>query len=296
MEAARVAAERGHRVTLLERANHLGGTARFSSLTTPLNGDLVRWMAAALAEADVEVRTATTATPTMVAALRPDAVVVATGAVRDRPNVPGVDLPHVLSGDDLRSLLTGEGGATDQRSGPLVRLALTVARALGMTTDMDRVRALSRRWMPIGRRVVVVGGGLVGTELAEFLVERGRSVTVLEEGDDLATEMAHPRRWRALHEARAHGVDFRTGTRLVAVTADEVIAHTAATDEKDGDEVRFGADSVLLAGSVQPDSSLAGAIRTGIGGDVEVHVVGDAGTVGYIEGAIRSGYEVGVGL
>ena len=253
-------------------------------------------MAAALAEADVEVRTATTATPTMVAALRPDAVVVATGAVRDRPNVPGVDLPHVLSGDDLRSLLTGEGGATDQRSGPLVRLALTVARALGMTTDMDRVRALSRRWMPIGRRVVVVGGGLVGTELAEFLVERGRSVTVLEEGDNLATEMAHPRRWRTLHEARAHGVDFHTGTRLVAVTADEVIAHTAATDEKDGDEVRFGADSVLLAGSVQPDSSLAGAIRTGIGGDVEVHVVGDAGTVGYIEGAIRSGYEVGVGL
>ncbi|GIT76099.1 MAG: hypothetical protein Ct9H300mP31_06300 [Acidimicrobiaceae bacterium] len=56
MEAARVAAERGHRVTLLERANHLGGTARFSSLTTPLNGDLVRWRAAALAEANVEVR------------------------------------------------------------------------------------------------------------------------------------------------------------------------------------------------------------------------------------------------
>ena len=296
MEAARVAAERGHRVTLLERANHLGGTARFSSLTTPLNGDLVRWMTTALAEAGVEVRTATTVTPTMVAALRPDAVVVATGAVRGRPNVPGVDLPHVLSGDDLRSLLTGEGGAADHRSGPLVRLALTVARTLGITTDMGRVRALSRRWMPIGRRVVVVGGGLVGTELAEFLADRGRSVTVLEEGGDLATEMAHPRRWRALHEARAHGVDFRTRTRLVEVTADEVVAHTAATDENDGDEVRFDADSVLLAGNVQPDSSLAEAIRTGIGGDVEVHVVGDAGTVGYIEGAIRSGYEVGVGL
>ena len=277
MEAARVAAERGHKVTLLERDNHLGGTARFSSLTTPLNGDLVRWMAAALAEAGVEIRTSTTATPTMVAALRPD--------------VPGVNLSHVLSGDDLRNLLTGAGGVSDQRSGPFVRLALVVARTLGITTDMDRVRSLSRRWMPIGRRVVVVGGGL-----AEFLADRGRSVTVLEEGGDLATEMAHPRRWRALHEARAHGVDFRTRTRLVAVTADEVVAHTSATDENDGNEVRFDADSVLLAGSVQPDSSLAEAIRTGIGGNVEVHVVGDAGTVGYIEGAIRSGYEVGVGL
>ena len=68
------------------------------------------------------------------------------------------------------------------------------------------------------------------------------------------------------------------------------------TDEDDGNEVRFGADSVLLASSVQPDSSLAGAIRTSIGDDVEVHVVGDAGSVGYIEGAIRSGYEVGAGL
>ena len=202
----------------------------------------------------------------------------------------------MLSGDDLRSLLTGEGGDSNHRSGPLVRLALAVARVLGITTDMGRVRSLSRRWMPIGQRVVVVGGGLVGTELAEFLADRGRSVTVLEEGGDLATEMAHPRRWRTLHEARAHGVDFRTRTHLVAITADEVVARTVATDEDDGNEVRFGADSVLLASSVQPDSSLAGAIRTGIGDDVEVHVVGDAGSVGYIEGAIRSGYEVGASL
>jgi NADPH-dependent 2,4-dienoyl-CoA reductase/sulfur reductase-like enzyme len=290
MEAARVAAERGHRVTLLEKADHLGGTARFSSLTTPLNGDLVRWLATAIDEAGVDVRTGTTATPAMVAALRPDAVVVATGAVRARPDVPGADLGHVLSGDDLRNLLTGDGDLGARRPGFAVRIALSVGRLLGITTDLARVRSLSRRWMPLGRRVVVVGGGLVGTELAEFLAERGRTVTVLEDGEYLATEMAHPRRWRALHEARSHGVDFRTGTRLVAVTADEVVA---ATTDDDGNQVeeRFSADAVLLAGGVAPDPSLADAISAVLGG-VDVHVVGDAGSVGYIEGAVRSGHAV----
>ena len=295
MEAARVAADRGHRVTLLEKSDHLGGTARFSSLTTPLNGDLVRWLATAIAEAGVEVRTGTIASPAMVATLRPDAVVVATGAIRRRPDVHGVDLDHVLSGDDLRSLLTGEGDLGNRQPGIIVRAALAIGHRLGLTADLDRVRSLSRRWMPLGRRIVVIGGGLVGTELAEFLAARGRTVTVLEEGVDLATEMAHPRRWRALHEARAHGVDFRTGAHLVAITPDEVVA---AVTQGDGvvTEERFAVDAVLLAGGVEPDPSLADAIRTAVGDTVGVHVVGDAGALGYIEGAIRTGHAVGCSL
>ncbi|GIS98774.1 MAG: hypothetical protein CM1200mP26_04870 [Acidimicrobiales bacterium] len=295
MEAARVAADRGHRVTLLEKSDHLGGTARFSSLTTPLNGELVRWLATAIAEAGVEVRTGTIASPAMVATLRPDAVVVATGAIRRRPDVPGVDLDHVLSGDDLRSLLTGEGDLGNRQPGIIVRAALAIGHQLGLTADLDRVRSLSRRWMPLGRRIAVIGGGLVGTELAEFLAVRGRTVIVLEEGVDLATEMAHPRRWRALHEARAHGVDFRTGAHLVAITPDEVVA---AVTQGDGlvTEERFAVDAVLLAGGVEPDPSLADAIRMAVGDTVGVHVVGDAGAIGYIEGAIRTGHAVGCSL
>ena len=295
MEAARVAADRGHRVTLLEKSNHLGGTARFSSLTTPLNGDLVRWLATAMAEAGVEVRTGTVASPAMVATLRPDAVVVATGAVRKRPDVPGVDLDHVLSGDDLRGLLTGEKDLGDREPGIIVRIVLALGHLMGLTADLDRVRSLSRRWMPLGRRIVVIGGGLVGTELAEFLADRGRTVTVLEEGSDLATEMAHPRRWRALHEARDHGVDFRTGAHLVAITPDEVVAAVTGGDGAVTEE-RFSVDAVLLAGGVEPDPSLADAIRTAVGDAVGVHVVGDAGAVGYIQGAIRTGHAVGCSL
>jgi 2,4-dienoyl-CoA reductase-like NADH-dependent reductase (Old Yellow Enzyme family) len=284
LEAARVAAGRGHRVTLLERAPHLGGTARFSALTTPMNGELVRYLTAAVTDAGVDVRCGVTATPESVAGLAPDVVVVATGARRDRPDVPGADLPHALSGDDLRALLTGDDPAAAKRLGLGARVLVGTGRRLGLTDDMDSVRRLSTRWMPVGRTVVVVGGGLVGLELAEFLAERGRTVTVLEAGDKLGTEMAHPRRARAIHEARSHGVTLVTGATLTAIGADTVTFTV-------GDETRTApAAHVIFATGVHGDTRLADALRDR---GLEVHVVGDAGEVGYIQNAVATGNAVG---
>jgi NADPH-dependent 2,4-dienoyl-CoA reductase/sulfur reductase-like enzyme len=149
---------------------------------------------------------------------------------------------------------------------------------------MDRVRKMSKRWMPIGKRVVVVGGGLVGVELAEYLAERGRRVTVLEEGDRVGMEMAHPRRARAVHEARSHGVVFVTGSELVEIT------RSAVTYRVGEDTITTPADAVVIASGVHPDSSVAQQLTDD---GFEVRIVGDASSVGYIEGAIRSGYEAG---
>lgn len=287
MECARVAAGRGHRVTLLEAAGRLGGTARFSSLTTPLNGEFVDFLRASIADAGVEVRTGVRADADVIAALAPDVVVVATGARRDRPDLPGMDLPHVLSGDDLRALLTGDGDLGARRPGLLTRLALGAGRLLGLTDDMDRVRSLSRLWMPIGRRVVVVHGDLVGTELAHFLAERGRSVHVLEPGAQPALAMAHPRRWRALHESRSAGVVFHTDAETTAISPTHV-------EYRQGDAThRLDADTVVIAGGVRADRSLADALMAE---GHEVHVVGDAAEDWYIEGAVRSGHRVGAAL
>ena len=284
MEAARVAATRGHRVTLLEKGDHLGGTARFSSLTTPMNAELVRYLSAAITELGVDVRLGVTADEALLHDLAPDVVVVATGARRSRPDVPGAFLPHVLSGDDLRGLLTGDDSAAAKRLAWHRRVVVGTGRRLGLTDDMATVRRLSQRWMPLGRDVVVVGGGLVGVELAEFLAERGRRVTVLEEGEKLGMEMAHPRRARALHEARLHDVRFVTGAELLEIRTGDVVY-------RDGERERTApADQVILASGVEPDTDLADALRAA---DFTVEVVGDAARVGYIEGAVRSGYLVG---
>ena len=107
---------------------------------------------------------------------------------------------------------------------------------------------------------------------------------MLEEGPDLAVEMAHPRRWRTLHEARGHGVTFETGAVLVGIDEDSV--HW----RREADERATPADGVIMAGGVQTDPVSAGWLAD-LG--VEVHLVGDVAEIGYIEGAVRSGNRVG---
>lgn len=280
MELTRLAAERGHRVTLIEAAPQLGGTAWFSQLTTPANGPFIDWQAGELRRLGVTLRTGERATAASVQALGSDVVVVATGADRGRPDLPGASLPHVQTGDQLRSLVTGEPGDRARRP---MRLLLWAARRLHLTDDPERLRSLSKRWMPIADDVVVLGGGLVGLELAEFLAERHRRVTVLEPGSALGLPMAAPRRWTAVRRAVAHGVTLVREAEALEITPSEVV-HRVGDEEH-----RTPAGTVIVAGEVRSGAPLADELRAA---GVEVHVVGDAAEVGYIEGAIHSAWSL----
>lgn len=285
MEAARVAAERGALVTLIEKGSRLGGTVWFSQLTTPANAQLVDWLIHEIERLGVNVQLDTEADLELVAALEPDAVIVATGARRGKPAVPGADLPHVLTGDTLRALITGESAG--RAIGPLARVVVTAGRAIGILGSANRIRALSKAWMPVGKRVVVIGGSLVGLELAEFLAERGRRVTVLESGPHMGLPMAMPRRWTAVRRADAHGVALVRRAEVVSISK-------AAVRYRSGDqEYEARGDTVIVASDVEPDTRLAERLREA---GLEVSVVGDAGEVGYIEGAMHSAYEVASGV
>jgi mycofactocin system FadH/OYE family oxidoreductase 2 len=101
MEAARLAAERGHRVTLLEQGDALGGQVRVAALAPHRAeyGRSVAWLARQLEPAGVEVRLGTEATVEAILALRPDAVVVATGAVPRADSWPGAEAAHVVTAE-----------------------------------------------------------------------------------------------------------------------------------------------------------------------------------------------------
>ena len=275
MEAARVAAGRGHSVVLIER-QRLGGTAWLSAVTNPINAELVRFLEAAIREAGVEVRLGVNADVSLVAAERPDVVVVATGARRQSLDVPGGDLGHVLSGDDLRALLVGERGFGAGRTRAVL---VGVGRRFGLLNDPASIRRWSRRWMPIGRQVVVVGGGMVGVELAEFLAERRREVTVLEPSGYLAAEMAFPRRTRAVHELARLGVRTEREATLLKISTE------AVTFLRGDQEISVPADHVIYASGVEPDMTLADSLSAA---GYEVRAVGDCADVGYIQGAIHS--------
>jgi 2,4-dienoyl-CoA reductase-like NADH-dependent reductase (Old Yellow Enzyme family) len=285
MEAARVAALRGHQVILCEKSNRLGGTLFFASLVYEPNGRLIDYLEAQIRSLPIDLRLNQEVTPQLVKVLAPDIVLVAIGARRQVPAIRGADLPHVFSGDDLRGLITGgEGGTAAEKLAFPQRAMVGLGSMLGISDSASLLRKLSRRWMPVGKRVVIIGGRLVGIELAEFLSERGRTVTVLARNQKLGVELSLPRRWRILYELRERGVTMLTSVRVEEISENAVF-YTM------GDDVRHSApaDSVIIASGAIANHELAEELASVV---PKVHVLGDCGGIGYIEGALMDAARV----
>ncbi len=287
MEAARVAALRGHRVTLAERSDRLGGTLFFAALAYPENGRLLDYLVKQMKHPQIDVRLNTTVDAQLLADLKPDEILVGTGAKRAAPPIPGADQTHVWSGDELRRLMTGD--RADEIAKAKLNLAeRTLFKAGGMLKVTDSTAAiqnLSKLWMPLGKRVSIIGAGLVGLELAEFLIERGREVTVLDPGTHPGTELPIVRRWRVYDAVKNHG-KLLMQANVTQIDRKEVIW----TDKK-GEEYRTPADSVVLAMGAEADSTVADQLQSIT--QTPVRRIGDCNDLGYIEGAMHSGHQAG---
>ncbi|UVE17461.1 FAD-dependent oxidoreductase [Pseudomonas sp. LS44] len=287
LEAARVAALRGHRVTLLERSDRLGGTLFFAALAYPENGKLLDNLLYQVRNLPIEVRLNTEVNAALLSDMGADQVIVATGAQRAAPDIPGANQNHVWSGDELRRLMTGDrADEIAKRKLSLTQRTLMKAGSLiGVTDSTEAMHKLSHVWMPLGKRVTIIGGGLVGLELAEFLIERGRQVCVLESGSHLGRELAVVRRWRVLHGIQEHGGQLLTGVTVNAIEGDRVRYQTA-----DGQAAEIRGDSVVLASGAMPDTRLGDALTSA---GLNVSSIGDCQSLGYIEGAIAAGHRAG---
>ncbi len=142
LETARVAALRGHRVTLVEESDALGGQVLVAA-RAPGRGEfagIARWLIGQVEQLPIQVRLGTQGSPELVAALDPDVVVLATGSRAGWLSVPGSDLPHVV---DARAVLAGTA--------------------------------------EVGRHVVVLDGDgyLTATGVADFLLGHGKRVQIL---------------------------------------------------------------------------------------------------------------------
>jgi 2,4-dienoyl-CoA reductase-like NADH-dependent reductase (Old Yellow Enzyme family)/NADPH-dependent 2,4-dienoyl-CoA reductase/sulfur reductase-like enzyme len=280
MEAARRLATGGHEVVLLEKSDRLGGTLRFASLAYAANERLLDWLCSQVGSLDIDVRLKTEATAELLESLAPDDVVVATGALRSLPPIPGAELPHVFSGDDMRELVLGESSErVKEKTSVFTRVATRVGSATGVTANLDLVRKATHTWMPLGKNIVIIGGELVGIELAEFLCERGRDVTVVDDAPRFGAGLTLVRRLRILAELRDHGVALCPGSKDIQIEP----GHVRFTDVA-GDEHSVIADQVIVAKGATGDSTQAEAFRRA---GLRVHEIGDGTGVGYIEGAMR---------
>nr|WP_206066321.1 FAD-dependent oxidoreductase [Novosphingobium sp. ERN07] len=280
MESARRLAALGHNVTLLEKSDRLGGTLRFASLAYEPNERILEWLRREVKEAGIEVRLSTVATPELLRAMKVDAVIVATGATRGMPPIAGGDQDHVYSGDDMRRMMLGESSdELKRKTGLFTRLATKVGAATGATANLALVRKATHAWMPLADTVTIIGGELVGLELAEFLSERGRTVNVIEEAPRLGKGLTLVRRMRLLAELSEHGVGLHGGVSGIEIGTDSV-----SFTDMSGVRQTVPGGNVIVAKGAEGDLSLADALSAE---GFAVHAIGDATGVGYIEGAMR---------
>lgn len=280
MAAARDLADKGHKVILCEATDRLGGTAQFASVAYAPNQRIVDWLKREVTSRDIDVRLNTRATPDLARSLQADEVIVATGARRDMPPIPGAERDFVFSGDDMRNLVLGQNLDTlVAKTGAGTRLAMKLGRMTGLTKRLPLLRLGSKAWMPLGEHVVVIGGELVGLELAEFLAHRGRKVTVLEESPRVGKGIPLVRRFRAVDDCHDLGVAMLTETGNFSIGD-----HTVTYRNAHGQERTLRADTVIVAMGATGDESLADQMKAA---GLPVHAIGDCTGVGYIEGAMR---------
>ncbi|MFC2022408.1 FAD-dependent oxidoreductase, partial [Chloroflexota bacterium] len=189
MEAARVAALRGHQVVLFEKEPRLGGQLNVATLP-PHKGDispLINYLTSQVGKAGVEIRLNTEATPELIAESKPDAVVVAIGGNPIIPEIPGTDRANVVTAVDVLS------GAAE-----------------------------------VGSNVVIIGGGMVGCETGHFLAEKEeKKVTIIRRSERMAADMGPMVRRRLIDGLKSKQVTMLTRTKYEEITEDGVTITTS---------------------------------------------------------------------
>ena len=277
MEAARLLALKGHKVEVWEKEKDLGGTVRVAALAYEPNGNLINYLANSLKELGVKTVLNKLATPDSIKDFNPDHVFVASGAKRIAPKFIGKDLNNVFDGEQLRGLLFGSDKNAIKKLSYYQQIILWFGRMSQLLRSIDALRFLSKIWMPISKKIVIIGGDLVGLELAEFLVERGRSVVVLEPGSSLGENLSIVRRSRVIHMLKEHGVEILSNASIKEITSYGVSYNHAELDHV------VDADQVIIAMGANSNLSLANSIEDL---NIKVTSIGDCKEVGYIHGAI----------
>ncbi|MBW2713938.1 MAG: FAD-dependent oxidoreductase, partial [Deltaproteobacteria bacterium] len=289
MEAARVASLRGHRVTLCEQRQSLGGSLTLASTVHSDNEAFLTYLTDEVKRLPITLRLGQKVSPEFVRDFSPDAVIVASGMRLEEAAIPGADLPHVLSGSQLRRLLSGDVQLEEQGLPSWLTALLRFAgEKIQKQVTPQRLRQLTKIWMPLGRRVAVIGADLAGTELAEFLAERGREVFLMDEGKRIVLEVGLRRRADHMDRLDRLGVIVNTSVTIERITEQGIWIQ----DQLGGRHI-VEVDSVILAGTPVADTRLFDAIEPMV---PEAYAIGDCTGLGLIAKATTDAMRVACAL
>ncbi len=185
MQAALIAAERGHYVQLFEKEGHLGGQFRLASMTPYKGevGEVVRWLELQVEKGRVDLELNHEVNSDEIIAAAPDVVILATGSGPKEPLLPGIEQDHVYSAKEF----------------------------------------LERRIVPAAN-VAVIGGGDLGCEMAEYSADLGSRVSILEIAEKIMGRTKSVPRADLLERLEKKGVKLLPRTAASAIGDDHVIA------------------------------------------------------------------------
>ena len=274
MSAALSATECGHKVTLYEKGNRLGGQLFLAGSPpgreefTELAHDLAKQMAVA----GIQVLLNQAVDDMIIEREAPDVIILATGATPLFPPVPGAKMPHVVQAWDV---LSGK--------------------------------------ISTGKRVVIIGGGAVGVETALYLAEKGtlsgeaikfllinraedqetlfelatrgtKEILLIEMFDAIGKDIGRTTRWTMMQDLSRMGVTIQNTTKALEIT------HAGVIVEQNSKSTEILCDTVVLAAGAKPLNSLEDAIKAK---GIPFRKVGDANEIGLAFNAIHQGFAAG---
>lgn len=230
LESALTLKRRGHNPILCEASDSLGGQFKLAGIA-PRKGEL-KDAAIAMGEMvkreNIEIRLSTPVTPEIINEINPDEVIIAIGAEPIKPNIPGIDLPHVTNSHDI---LAGHSSAKGN--------------------------------------IVVIGGGLVGLEVVEYLADENNSITVVEMLDEVAKDLGQLRKICVMESIYGAGIKTITNAKCVEIKENAVVV------EKDNKLEEIPCDSVVIA--VGARSRVSDELSTYCKeNNIPFHIIGDA--------------------
>jgi 2,4-dienoyl-CoA reductase (NADPH2) len=266
MEAARVAALRGHQVWLYEKEHKLGGSLPMAAMVKGREIEnlpaLIRYLERQITKLGVKIRMGKEVDLRFIDEVKPDVLILATGGIHVLPKIPGIDRRNVIRSSDLYDKLE------------------TFLRFL----SPGILRWLTKFWMPVGKEVVIIGGQVASCQLAEYLVKRGRKVTIVDANPTLGEGLIPERKNRLFSWFRKKGVVMMAGVKYEKITNEGLVVTT-----KEGSRLTLRADTIIPAIPLRPNTDL---LKTFRGRVPEIYLIGDCKEPRMIPEAIADGWKI----
>jgi 2,4-dienoyl-CoA reductase (NADPH2) len=267
MEAARISALCGHEVILYEKGHQLGGLLPLAALVKDHEFesilDMIRYFKTQLTGLGVTVKSGKEVDLSVIKKINPDVVILATGGLTAFPGIPGIDNRKVINSAELYGKLK------------------TAMRFFGPKI----LERLTKMWMPIGKRVIIIGGSIQGCLLAEFLVKRGRKVAIVDSAEQLGEGLPYDIPIRLFKWLNEKGT-----TMLAGVTYDRIIDEGLVVTTKGGEKKTLEADSIITTLPLLPNTELFKGLEDK---GAEIYPIGDCREFGLMHDAIADGSRIG---